>query len=49
MENLIIVAILIAIVGGAIFYIYKKKSKGAKCIGCPHADCCSKNKKRQVK
>ncbi len=43
--NIIAILILIAIVGGAIFYIYKEKKKGTKCIGCPMAGDCSKKKK----
>ena len=41
MINFVIVAILLAIVGGAAFYIYKAKKSGAKCIGCPDAKTCS--------
>lgn len=47
MENYIIAAVLIAIVGLAIFYIVKAKKSGKKCIGCPESgssNCsCSKN------
>ncbi len=39
--DLIIIAIVIAIVGGAAFYIYKAKKGGQKCIGCPSAGSCS--------
>ena len=35
MTNLILVAVLAAIVGGASWYIYKSKRDGVKCIGCP--------------
>lgn len=41
MDNLIIAIILIAIIGGAIYYIYKAKKSGQKCIGCPHSKECS--------
>ncbi|MDD5823863.1 MAG: FeoB-associated Cys-rich membrane protein [Firmicutes bacterium] len=44
METLIVLALLVAIVGGAIGYIYKKRKAGVKCIGCPCAKnggCCS--------
>lgn len=34
MENIIIVAILAVILGGAGRYIYKEKKSGARCIGC---------------
>lgn len=45
MDDLIIVAVLLIIVGLAGFYIYKAKKSGKKCIGCPYADSCSKNSK----
>ncbi len=39
MENIIIIAVLVLVVGLAVFYIIKEKKKGTKCIGCP----CAKN------
>ena len=42
MENIIIIAILAVIVGGAVGYIVKSKRSGKKCIGCPYADSCGK-------
>ena len=42
MTDFIIVAILVLIIGSAIFYIVKAKKSGAKCIGCPAGgNCCS--------
>lgn len=41
MENMIILALLGLVVGGAAGYVYKEKKKGTKCIGCPHAGKCS--------
>lgn len=41
MVDYIIVAIILAILGGVVFYIYKAKKSGAKCIGCPDAKTCS--------
>lgn len=41
MENIIIIAIVAAIVFLAAFYIYKAKKSGQKCIGCPHSCSCS--------
>ncbi|MCI7321957.1 MAG: FeoB-associated Cys-rich membrane protein [Lachnospiraceae bacterium] len=41
MDDLIVVGILLIIVGIAVFYIWKEKKKGARCIGCPSAGCCS--------
>ena len=43
MDNFIIVAIIIVIVGLASFYIIKSKKQGKKCIGCPNSACCNKN------
>ena len=34
MTDIIVIAVVIAIVGGASAYIYKAKKNGAKCIGC---------------
>lgn len=41
MENLIVGGILLAFVGAAVFYIWKEKKRGTKCIGCPSAGCCA--------
>ncbi len=43
-ENIIIIAILVAILGFAIFYIVKAKKSGKKCIGCPDAGNCATKK-----
>lgn len=43
MSNLIIIAILVVVLGGAILYIYKEKKSGTKCIGCPAGKTCGKN------
>lgn len=40
MENIIIIAIIVVIVGGALGYIIKAKHRGQKCIGCPYSDSC---------
>lgn len=45
MENLIIIAVLILILGFAGFYIYKAKKSGKKCIGCPNSCSCGENGK----
>lgn len=39
-EDIFVIAILVAILGLAIFYIVKAKKSGKKCIGCPDADKC---------
>ena len=41
MENIILVALLAAILGFAVWYICKAKKRGQKCIGCPSGGCCS--------
>ena len=41
MENGIIIVVLALIVGLAVWYIWKEKKKGKKCIGCPYCDSCS--------
>ena len=43
MENAIIVIIIAAIVGGIVWYLWKAKKSGDKCIGCPHAKQCGGN------
>ena len=42
MENLIVVAVILLIIGGAVAYIIKQKKKGTVCIGCPHAGECAR-------
>jgi len=45
MTDIIIIAILAAVIGGAARYVYKAKKNGAKCIGCPDGGCsCSAGK-----
>ncbi len=44
MEDIIVVAILVIIVGLAAFYVYKAKKSGKKCIGCPDGCSCSSKK-----
>ena len=41
MTDIIVIAILVLIVGGASFYIIREKKKGKRCIGCPYACNCS--------
>ncbi|MBQ8894817.1 MAG: FeoB-associated Cys-rich membrane protein [Clostridia bacterium] len=41
MENVIIIAILVLIVGAAIWYVIRAKKSGKKCIGCPDSGCSS--------
>ena len=39
--DIIIVAVIAAIVGLAGWYIYKSKKSGKKCIGCPDGCSCT--------
>lgn len=43
MENVIAVIAIAAILAAALFYIYKEKKSGKKCIGCPDSGSCSGN------
>jgi hypothetical protein len=43
MVDILIVAIILVTLGGAAFYVYRAKKKGAKCIGCPSAKKCGGN------
>jgi len=42
MGDLVIIAILLCIVGGIVFYLYRAKKRGETCIGCPYAKQCGK-------
>ena len=35
-------ALILLILGGALWYILREKKKGTKCIGCPHCATCSR-------
>ncbi|MGN0347698.1 MAG: FeoB-associated Cys-rich membrane protein [Lachnospiraceae bacterium] len=50
MENVIIIAVLLLVVGFAVFYLWKERKKGVKCIGCPSAKncCCRECKGKEV-
>ncbi len=43
METFFAVIIIMIILSLAVFYIYRAKKSGQKCIGCPYAKDCSKN------
>ncbi len=51
MENIIIGAILVTIIGAIVFYLVRAKRRGQKCIGCPYAKQCGGkcNDSRQTK
>lgn len=40
-ENMIVFGILICIIGGIVFYLYKAKKKGQVCVGCPCSKQCA--------
>ena len=41
MDNLIVIAVVVLIVGLAGWYVWREKKRGAKCIGCPNSGSCS--------
>ena len=43
MENFIIIAVILGIVAGIIFYLYKAKKSGQACVGCPYCKQCGGN------
>ena len=44
LTDMIVIAVIGLIVGGAVAYIVKAKKNGKRCIGCPYADACSTGK-----
>ncbi len=45
MQNIILIAVILIILGAACLYIYREKKKGSACVGCPYAKECVSNKK----
>lgn len=41
MTDIIVIAVIVLIVGGALAYIVKAKKNGKKCIGCPDSCSCA--------
>ncbi len=41
MIDILIAGIIALIAGGALWYIFRQKRRGAKCIGCPDSKTCS--------
>lgn len=39
--DIVLLGIIAFAVGGAIYYVYKEKKAGKRCIGCPHSGTCS--------
>lgn len=42
MENVVIIAVLIAVISLSVGYIIKTKKNGGKCIGCPSGHECER-------
>lgn len=40
METIIAIIILVCIIGGIVFYLYRAKKRGQTCIGCPYCKQC---------
>ncbi len=40
MTDIIVIAVVLLMVGGAVAYIIRAKKHGAKCIGCPESKTC---------
>ena len=41
--DFVIIAVVVAVLGFAVWYIRKSKKSGKKCIGCPDGASCSGN------
>ncbi len=41
MEDIIIIAVVVAVILLAVRHIYRAKKAGARCVGCSMAGCCS--------
>lgn len=41
LTDIIVIAAIVLIIGGAVAYIVKAKKSGKKCIGCPDGCSCS--------
>lgn len=48
MTDIIIILILVIILGAAISYMKKERSKGVTCIGCPDAHACEMRRTGQA-
>ena len=42
--DVVIIAAIVLVIGGAVAYIIKAKKSGKRCIGCPDACTCQKGK-----
>ncbi len=41
MEEYIVIAVLVVVIGLAVRYVYKARKSGKKCIGCPNGCSCN--------
>ena len=41
--DILIIAVIVLILGSAIFFLHRAKKKGIKCVGCPDSSTCSGN------
>lgn len=48
MEDLIVLAVIVLVIGVAVVYIIRAKKRGTKCIGCPAGGCCPSKKGEQA-
>ncbi|MBE7011124.1 MAG: FeoB-associated Cys-rich membrane protein [Ruminococcaceae bacterium] len=48
METIFAIIIIVLILFLAVFYIYRAKKCGQKCIGCPYAKECSKQNRNDT-
>ena len=46
MTDVIVVAVVAVIVGGALAYIIRAKRRGVRCIGCSSGGCCGRCEER---
>lgn len=44
MADFLIILVIAVIVGASLLYIRKEKKRGVRCIGCPAAGTCGKQK-----
>ena len=44
-KDLIAIIVILILVIPGIVYIFKSKKQGKKCLGCPYANACQKDKK----
>ena len=43
MVDFLLIAIILAVIGGIVLYLRRAKERGETCIGCPHAKLCGGN------